>query len=151
MTGHLVFSTLHTNDAPEAISTLRNMGVPSYLISSALTCVVAQRLVRKICPDCRQAFTPTKPLLKSLRLPETTKKLYRGKGCDSCYHTGNKGRTGIFEILEISEETRGMIAADEPIEKITKAAKLRTMADRCRVKVRDGIVTPEEFLRVIRT
>lgn len=151
MTGHLVFSTLHTNDAPEAISTLRNMQVPSYLIASALTAVVAQRLVRKICPDCKEGFVPSKPLLKSLHLPDTTKRLYRGKGCDSCYHTGNKGRTGIFEILEVNEEIRKMIAADEPIEKITKAAKLKTMADRCRLKVRDGIVAPEEFLRVIRT
>ncbi|MBX7257754.1 MAG: Flp pilus assembly complex ATPase component TadA [Candidatus Hydrogenedentes bacterium] len=151
MTGHLVFSTLHTNDAPEAISTLRNMQVPSYLISSALTCVVAQRLVRKICPDCREAFTPTKALLKSLRLPETTKKLYRGKGCDSCYHTGNKGRTGIFEIIEITDSIRKMIAEDVPTEQIVKAAKLKTMADRCRSKVKDGVVAPEEFLRVIRT
>lgn len=151
MTGHLVFSTLHTNDAPEAITTLRNMQIPSYLISSALTCVVAQRLVRKICPDCRAAFTPTKPLLKSMRLPETTKKLYRGKGCDNCYHTGNKGRTGIFEILEITADIRRQVAADEPTEKIVKSAKLKTMADRCRLKVKQGLVAPEEFLRVIRT
>ncbi len=151
MTGHLVFSTLHTNDAPEAITTLRNMQIPSYLISSALTCVVAQRLVRKICPDCRTPFTPTKPLLKSLRLPESTKKLYRGKGCDNCYHTGNKGRTGIFEILEITADIRRQIAADEPTEKIVKSAKLKTMADRCRLKVKQGSVAPEEFLRVIRT
>lgn len=151
MTGHLVFSTLHTNDAPEAISTLRNMQVPSYLIASALTAVLAQRLVRKICPSCRAAFTPAKELLESLRLPTTIKKLYRGKGCDNCYHTGNKGRTGIFEVLEITPEIRKMIAADEPIEKITKAAKLKTMADRCRLKVKEGIVAPEEFLRVIRT
>jgi type IV pilus assembly protein PilB len=151
MTGHLVFSTLHTNDAPEAITTLRNMQIPSYLIASALTCVVAQRLVRKICPDCRTPFTPTKPLLKSLRLPETTKKLYRGKGCDNCYHTGNKGRTGIFEILEINPEVRRLIAADESTEKIVKVAKLKTMADRCRLKVKQGTVSPEEFLRVIRT
>ncbi len=151
MTGHLVFSTLHTNDGPEAITTLRNMQIPSYLIASALTCVVAQRLVRKICPDCRTPFTPTKPLLKSLRLPENTKKLYRGKGCDNCYHTGNKGRTGIFEILEVNPEIRRMIAADESTEKIVKTAKLKTMADRCRLKVKQGVVAPEEFLRVIRT
>ncbi|MDZ4861150.1 MAG: ATPase, T2SS/T4P/T4SS family [Candidatus Hydrogenedentes bacterium] len=151
MTGHLVFSTLHTNDAPEAISTLRNMQVPSYLIASALTTIVAQRLIRKICPECREAYAPPKPLLKSLHLPETTKKLYRGKGCDSCYHTGNKGRTGIFEIVEITPEIRKMIAADAPIESITKTAKLKTMADRCRQKVKDGVVTAEEFLRVIRT
>lgn len=151
MTGHLVFSTLHTNDAPEAISTLRNMGIPSYLIASALSAIVAQRLVRTICPDCKKSFSPGKAQLKSMRLPETTKKLYRGQGCDNCYHTGNKGRTGIFEVLEVTPEIRRMIAADETTEKISKAAKLKTMADRCRLKVKNGIVEPEEFLRVIRT
>lgn len=151
MTGHLVFSTLHTNDAPEAISTLRNMGVPSYLIASALTAVVGQRLVRKICPDCKKAFTPTKTLLKSCGLTEATKKLYRGEGCKTCYNTGNRGRTGIFEIVEVTPEVRKLIGEEQPIEKIAKAAKLRTMADRCRQKMKDGIVAPEEFLRVIRT
>ncbi len=151
MTGHLVFSTLHTNDAPEAISTLRNMDVPSYLIASSLTAVVAQRLVRKICPKCRKAFTPTKAMLKSMKLPESTKKLYRGEGCNSCYRTGTKGRTGIFELLEVTPQIRQMITADEPTEKIARAAKLKTMADRCRNKVKEGIIPPEEFLRVIRT
>lgn len=151
MTGHLVLSTLHTNDAPEAISTLRNMSVPSYLISSALTAVIAQRLVRKICPHCKAPFTPTKTMLKSVGLPESVKKLYRGKGCDNCYHTGNKGRTGIFEIIEITPEIRKMVANDDPIDKITKAAKLKTMAERCRLKMKRGEVAPEEFLRVIRT
>jgi type II secretory ATPase GspE/PulE/Tfp pilus assembly ATPase PilB-like protein len=151
MTGHLVFSTLHTNDAPEAISTLRNMDVPSYLLASSLTAVVAQRLVRKICPKCRSAFTPTKAMLKVLGLPESTKKLYRGEGCNFCYHTGAKGRTGIFELLEVNSSIRQMIAAAEPTEKIARAAKLKTMADRCRIKVKEGIIAPEEFLRVIRT
>lgn len=151
MTGHLVFSTLHTNDAPEAISTLRNMDVPSYLIASSLTAVVAQRLVRKICPKCKKAFTPTKAMLKSMNLPESTKKLYRGEGCNNCYRTGTKGRTGIFEVLEITPQIRQMIAADEATERIARAAKLKTMADRCRNKVKEGIIPPEEFLRVIRT
>lgn len=151
MTGHLVFSTLHTNDAPEAISTLRNMGIPSYLIASALTSVLAQRLVRCICPDCKKPFTPTKQLLKSLRLPESTRKLYRGEGCAQCFHTGNRGRTGIFEIIEVTTTIRKMINEDESTDKIMKTAKLKTMADRCRQKVKDGIVAPEEFLRVIRT
>jgi type IV pilus assembly protein PilB len=151
MTGHLVFSTLHTNDAPEAISTLRNMGVPSYLIASALTAVVAQRLVRTICPDCKTEFKPTAAMLQSVKLPASTKKLYRGKGCSSCYHTGNKGRTGIFEVLNIGPDIRRMIADDESTENISKAAKLKTMADRCRAKLKNGDVSPEEFLRVIRT
>lgn len=151
MTGHLVFSTLHTNDAPEAIVTLGNMDIPPYLISNALTAVVAQRLVRTICPDCKKSFKPSKTLLKSIRLPESTKKLYRGEGCDNCYHTGYKGRSGIFEIMEVTEAVRKMISAGEPLSKITKAAKLKTMAERCRQKVKKGEVTAEEFLRAIRT
>ena len=124
MTGHLVFSTLHTNDAPEAIVTLSNMGIPPYLISNALTAIVAQRLVRTICPDCKKGYKPTKTLLKSIRLPESTKKLYRGEGCDNCYHTGYKGRSGIFEILEVTESVRKMISAEETVNKIAKSAKL---------------------------
>lgn len=151
MTGHLVFSTLHTNDAPEAIATLRNMDVPSYLLSSALTAVVGQRLVRKICDNCKKAFTPTKTLLKSLHLPESTKKLYRGEGCEECHHTGSRGRTGIFEVIEITGSVRTLIAEDAPLSKIMSAAKLKTMADRCRQKVKEGQVAPEELLRVIRT
>lgn len=151
MTGHLVFSTLHTNDAPEAIATLRNMDIPSYLISSALTAIVAQRLVRCICPECRTSFAASKTLVKSLGLPDSTKRLYRGKGCESCHHTGTKGRTGIFEVLEITPPVRRMIAENDGPDNIAKAAKLKTMAERCRMKVKDGIVAPEEFLRVIRT
>ncbi len=151
MTGHLVFSTLHTNDAPEAIATLRNMEVPAYLISSALTAVIGQRLVRTICRECITSFKPAPTLLKSLGLPATTKKLYRGSGCDACYHTGNHGRTGIFEVLEITEPIRKLIYEEASAEVVMKAAKLTTMAMRCRQKVTEGIVNPEEFLRVIRT
>ena len=151
MTGHLVFSTLHTNDAPEAIATLRNMEVPAYLISSALTAVIGQRLVRTICRECVTSFKPAPTLLKSLGLPATTKKLFRGSGCDACYHTGNHGRTGIFEVLEITEPIRKLIYEEASAEVIMKAAKLTTMAMRCRQKVTEGLVNPEEFLRVIRT
>lgn len=151
MTGHLVFSTLHTNDAPEAISTLRNMDIPSFLISSALTAVVGQRLVRTICPDCKKGYKPTAAMLKSLNLPASTKKIFKGEGCETCYSTGNKGRTGIFEILEVTPAVRTMIAEDVSVQDITKKSKLKTMAMRCREKVKKGEVTAEEFLRVIRT
>jgi type II secretory ATPase GspE/PulE/Tfp pilus assembly ATPase PilB-like protein len=130
--------------------TMRNMGVPSYLIASALTSVIGQRLVRKICPNCKTAFKPTKQLLKALSLPDSVKELYHGTGCDQCYRTGCKGRTGIFEILEVNPAIRKLITADESIEKISAAAKLKTMADRCRLKVKQGIVAPDEFFRVIR-
>ena len=151
MTGHLVFSTLHTNDAPEAIATLRNMDVPSYLISSALTAVVAQRLVRIICNNCKTHFKPSTALIKSIGLPESVKRLYHGTGCEECYSTGTRGRTGIFEILEMTPQIRKMIVDNEGPDKLMKASKLKTMADRCRLKVKQGIVAPEEFLRVIRT
>ncbi len=150
MTGHLVFSTLHTNDAPEAISTLRNMGIPSYLIASALTAVIGQRLVRMICPHCKTSFKPQKTLLKAIGLPENTKTLAQGSGCEMCYHTGCKNRTGIFEILEVTPPIRRMIALDESTEKIAQAAKVKTLADRCRIKVKQGIVAPEEFFKTIR-
>jgi len=151
MTGHLVFSTLHTNDAPEAIATLRNMDIPSYLISSALTAIVAQRLIRQICPECKTSYKPTKTLLKSIKLPESTARLYKGKGCDQCYHTGVQGRTGVFEILEINNSVRSMISENKAVLQIAKAAKLKTMADRCRMKVKKGEVNAEEFLKIIRT
>jgi type IV pilus assembly protein PilB len=151
MTGHLVFSTLHTNDAPEAIHTLRNMEVPSYLLASALTAVIGQRLVRSICPDCRTSYKPTAAALKSLGMPANVPKLFRGKGCDKCFHTGNHGRSGIFEVLEITPTVRELIAKDASGDQIAKGAKLKTMAMRCREKVLKGAVDAEEFLRVIRT
>ncbi|HOV59991.1 MAG TPA: ATPase, T2SS/T4P/T4SS family [Candidatus Hydrogenedentes bacterium] len=150
MTGHLVFSTLHTNDAPEAISTLRNMGIPPFLISSALTCVVGQRLVRKICPECKKRFRPKPDLLAAIGLPEDTKTLYRGAGCSACHHTGCKGRTGIFEVLEITPAVRELILKEASPDKLAEAAGMKSMADRCRNKILDGMVAPEEFLRVIR-
>lgn len=150
MTGHLVFSTLHTNDAPEAISTLRNMGVPAFLISSALTAVIGQRLVRKNCDSCKKGFKPSASLLKSVGLPATVKKLYRGQGCQACHFTGNSGRTGIFEVFEVTPDIRERIAAEESTEAIVKASKFSTMAIHCRAKVKEGVVNPEEYLRVIR-
>ncbi len=150
MTGHLVFSTLHTNDAAEAISTLRNMNVQPFLISSALTAVIGQRLVRKNCDACKKGFKPSAAFLKAIGLPATVKKLYRGMGCQVCHFTGNSGRTGIFEVLEITPALRDRIAAGESTESIAKAAKYTSMASHCRAKVKAGLVNPEEYLRVIR-
>ncbi|MFP4173785.1 MAG: GspE/PulE family protein [Candidatus Hydrogenedentota bacterium] len=150
MTGHLVFSTLHTNDAVEAVGTLRNMGVPSYLIASALTAVAGQRLVRKVCPYCKTAFQPDSALLQSLGMPEDTRELYRGAGCENCYHTGHKGRTGVFEMFGVNQELRRLIARDATHEELFDAAQVKTMADRCRLKVARGEVNAEEFLRTVR-
>jgi len=150
MTGHLVFSTLHTNDALEAISTLINMGIPSYLLASALTAIISQRLVKKICPHCKADFKPTKALLKTLGLPESVTKLYRGEGCDKCYHTGCRGRTGVFEILTITPRIRQMITENEGRQAILAESKLKLLSESCRTKVRLGIIPPEEYVRVIR-
>lgn len=150
MTGHLVFSTLHTNDAPEAVSTLRNMGIASYLIGSALTAVIAQRLVRKICGECKHRFKPSEEMLQAIGLPKGTSSLYGGRGCENCYHTGNQGRIGIFEILEMTPDIRRLISAEEDIHTIAHNAHIVTMAERCRQKVLAGTVEPKEFLRVIR-
>lgn len=151
MTGHLVFSTLHTNDALEALGTLHNMGVAPYLVSSALTAVLGQRLVRLTCPNCRKSFEPAATLLKSVGLTKATTKLYRGTGCDACYGTGNRGRTGIFEIFHVTAETRRLIGEDKSRDEILKVNKMKSMADRCRQKLKRGEVTPEEYLRVIRS
>ena len=150
MTGHLVFSTLHTNDALVAIGTLRNMGVPALLISTALTGVVGQRLVRKICLECKTPFKPAAALLASMGMSANVRQLHRGAGCQKCHFTGALGRTGIFEVLEMTPEIRKLILKEASPAQIMETAGFKTMADRCRRKVRAGITTPEEYLRVIR-
>lgn len=150
MTGHLVFSTLHTNDAPEAISTLRNM---EFRLDSE--CAYGGYRPAPGANDLpglqdgvqAECASPS----KSLQLPPTTKKLYRGAGCESCFNTGNRGRTGIFEVMEVNAALRNLIGEDATVDQLCKSGKLKTMAMRCRQKVKDGIVNPEEFLRVIRT
>jgi type IV pilus assembly protein PilB len=150
MTGHLVFSTLHTNDAVETISTLRNMGVQPFLIASAVSAVIGQRLVRKICTKCKKPFPPNAELVKAIGLSANTKRLYRGTGCAECHLTGNSGRTGIFELLDITQNIRTLIVQGAGSDEIIAAAGLKTMADRCRSKIKAGIVSPEEYLKVIR-
>lgn len=150
MTGHLVFSTLHTNDALEALGTLRNMGIPPYLVSSALTAVIGQRLIRRICPECRKPFKPTVALLESLGLPKKTAKLFRGNGCPACHYTGNLGRTGIFEVFEVTSDIRKVILAEADIRESADLSAFKSMAERCRQKILAGIAAPEEYFRVIR-
>jgi type IV pilus assembly protein PilB len=151
MTGHLVFSTLHTNDALEAIATLENMEVPSYLIASALTAVVAQRLVLTICPHCKEAFKPDEPLLEALGVEGDVDELYRGAGCSECYQTGKRGRTGVFEVLEATKDVRRLIAAKAGLDEIAEAGNLKSLTDDCREKVLEGLVSPEEYIRISRS
>lgn len=154
LTGHLVFSTLHTNDAPGAVSRLIDMGVEPFLLASSLEAVLAQRLVRRICPACKKSYKPDPALLKSLGNgknqldPESM--FYKGQGCPECMNTGTQGRSGIFELLRITEPLRQLISTNPTTEEIRKAAPPdhnSMIRDGVR-KILAGDVSPEEVLRV---
>jgi len=157
LTGHLVFSTLHTNDAPGAVSRLTEMGIEPFLISSSLVCVLAQRLVRVLCPNCKQPYEmdrgqlegiPGFPLAKN----ETRVKLYRPVGCMRCSNTGYKGRIGVYELLIISETIQQMTLELKSVNEIRKTAIAEGMVT-LRLdgldKVKKGITSLEEIMRVI--
>lgn len=150
ITGHLVLSTLHTNDAVSSITRLEDMGVEHYLLASALKGVVAQRLMKKICPKCREKYTPTKDDL--LVLQEDVPELWRGKGCDYCNGTGYKGRIAIHEILEIDGEVRQLISKNRPLEEVYKYLeendKMHTLRHEAIDLVKQGVTTVEEVLKV---
>jgi len=153
LTGHLVFSTLHTNDAPGAITRLIDMGVEPFLIASSLEAVLAERLVRKICLKCKKLYRPNENLIRSLNSSvaiEPERKLYRGTGCDECMQSGMRGRTGIFELLRVTDSLRELIAAKPTTEQIIKAAPPDHISMRHDgiAKVLEGITTAEEILRV---
>ncbi len=158
LTGHLVFSTLHTNDAPGSITRLGMMGVEPFLISSALLMVEAQRLVRGICPKCKEAYEVDLGWLVKLGVPEQQLQankgkvtLHRGKGCDNCAKTGYRGRVGLYEILEVTDAMRALILDRAPVSKIKELAvkqgmlTLRACAIR---KLLGGFTTVEEMIRV---
>jgi type IV pilus assembly protein PilB len=158
LTGHLVFSTLHTNDAPSSITRLINMGTPNYLISAALTLIMAQRLARKSCLDCRvidENITPK--LLNSIGfLPEQSSraKIYKGKGCEECSGTGYKGRMGIYEILEIDNELKAGILSNlqqTELNAIAKKNGFRTMQDMGQDLLLSGDLSFAEYERVLQS
>lgn len=152
MTGHLVFSTLHTNDAVGAVTRLVDLKVEPYLIAATLEAVIAQRLVRRICPDCRERYRPdsqTVALLTNKPVGQVT--LERGCGCASCRQTGYRGRTGIFELFVLDEETKHMVARNAPFAQLrerARAADMPSLRDDGWAKVQAGITTVEEVLRV---
>jgi type IV pilus assembly protein PilB len=152
LTGHLVFSTLHTNDAPGAVTRLTDMGIEPFLLASSLEGVLAQRLVRKICPLCRERYHPAKNILQSLnnsiKLTEDME-FFHGKGCDNCNRSGMKGRMGIFEMLKVSDQMRQLIASRPTADDIKRAAKDHlSMRHDGIEKILAGRTTPEEVLRV---
>lgn len=153
LTGHLVFSTLHTNDAPSALTRLIDMGVEPFLVSSSLIGILAQRLVRLICLKCKEKYTPDPEILKDLRLPNEGVYFY-GRGCPACKKTGFVGRIGIFELLIINEDIRKMVevknSADE-IKKKAVALGMKTLRQDGINKVLKGLTTPDEVMRVAET
>jgi general secretion pathway protein E/type IV pilus assembly protein PilB len=154
LTGHLVFSTLHTNDAPSAITRMLDIGVKPFLIASSLRAIMAQRLVRKVCNNCKQPYQPTDYEMHALNLtPQMLEKatLFRGVGCSECKNLGYRGRMGIFEILVVDEEIRRMIydrVSSTEIRKRGRELGMRTLREDGVRKVLAGITTPEEVLSI---
>jgi len=147
LTGHLVLSTLHTNDAASAITRLVDMGIEPFMIASSLTAVMAQRLVRVICPHCREEYRPQERHA-GVTLPE---KLYRGRGCDRCFGLGSLGRTAIYEIMPVDQEICSMIirrAHAGEIKEYAVARGMKTLRDDGLLRAGEGITTIEEVLRV---
>ena len=154
LTGHLVFSTLHTNDAPSAVTRLQDMGVKPYLVASAVQAVMAQRLVRCICAECKEERKPTERELKMLGEASASSlagaTLWRGRGCPRCSLTGYKGRKGIFEIFGMTDAIQRMIFDQRPANELRIAAReagMRTLREDGLLKVASGMTSLEEVLR----
>ena len=154
-TGHLVLSTLHTDDGPSTLTRLMDMGTEAYVIGSALIGVVAQRLVRRLCVHCRVRYTPTSDVLRSLNITDAdadTHAFCRAGGCDQCNHTGYRGRIGIFEIMPVSDKLRRLIAGnrgEDAIRDEAMSAGMASLGADGLAKVKSGVTTAEELLRVV--
>ncbi|MGH7389084.1 MAG: type IV-A pilus assembly ATPase PilB [Candidatus Rokuibacteriota bacterium] len=154
LTGHLVFSTLHTNDCPSTIARLVDMGIPPFLVSSALILVLAQRLGRKVCPDCREAYDADENSLAPYGHAPAgigRTQFYKGQGCQTCNFTGMKGRVAMYEVMPISQELRDMILKGAPtadLRRVAQSQGMKTLRQAGLIKVLDGVTTVEEVLRV---
>ncbi len=149
LTGHLVFSTLHTNNAAGAITRLLDMGVDPYLLSSSITAVLAQRLVRMNCSKCREEYRPEEEMLTLASIQEPEKiRFERGAGCEHCHQTGYRGRTGIFELLVLNDRIRDLILERPSTNQISDAAGVMSLREYGLAKVRQGVTTLEEVVRV---
>lgn len=151
LTGHMVFSTLHTNDAAGALTRLVEMGIEPFLAASSIVGIIAQRLVRQICPHCRESYRPSPALLADAGLPDDGALYYRGAGCDRCLGLGYRGRNGIYELLPVDEETRELLLARKDAATIKAAAQrkgMKSLRDAGLAKAVSGETTLEEVLRV---
>jgi type II secretory ATPase GspE/PulE/Tfp pilus assembly ATPase PilB-like protein len=154
LTGHMVFSTLHTNDAAGGVTRLLDMGVEPYLVAATLEGILAQRLVRRVCGECAEPYQPSEEAIGRLDMGTgDTSGFRRGGGCDTCSGTGYQGRTGVYELMEISDRVRQLIVGGEPQDEIRRVARDEGMAplqlDGWQ-KAANGITTLEEVLRVTR-
>ena len=153
LTGHTVFSTLHTNDAPSTVTRLKDMGVPTFLITATVEAILAQRLVRRICPECREEVEPGIDQIMELQIPEERvqgKCFYRGSGCNSCNNTGYKGRVGLFELMVLDDDLRELIMNNAPTDELRNMAKAKGMTllrDSGSDFVLSGTTTAEEVIR----
>lgn len=155
LTGHLVLSTLHTNDASSGITRLIDIGVEPYLIASSVTALIAQRLVRLICPECKKEDKTISPEIKklitsNLKVQDSKVKIYRGEGCKNCNSTGYYGRTAIYEILLINEKIRELIlekASSAEVKKVALESGMYSLSQSGWRKVMEGLTTPEEVMR----
>jgi type IV pilus assembly protein PilB len=149
----VVFSTVHTNDAPLAVTRMLDIGVESFLLSATLEGIVAQRLVRRVCTNCKEYYDPNDEVLMELSLRPSDvvgKRFAHGKGCETCHFTGFRGRTALFEILVMSDRIREMImdgAATDAIRSAAKEQGMRSLRDSGLLAIFDGITTVEEVLR----
>jgi type IV pilus assembly protein PilB len=151
LTGHLVFTTLHANDAPSTFMRLSEMGIEPFLISTSVIGIVAQRLVRRICTKCKEEYEPDPAVLKYLGVNEG-KKLFRGKGCDICSQTGYKGRVGVYEVLMINDELRHLIAEGSDTQVIRQACitnGMRSLKEYCLILLQEGLTTVDEVVRTV--
>ena len=149
LTGHLVLSTLHTNDAPSAITRLIDIGIEPYLLSPSLLVVIAQRLIRKLCPDCKEAYEPDSQQEKAINLKAEL--IYRAKGCNKCNQLGYRGRTAIAEVMYINEQIRELVSQRAGFQKVRDSAKangMQTLQESALRKVEAGITSLEEALSV---
>lgn len=153
LTGHLVFSTLHTNDSPGAVTRLVDMGVEPFLITSTVRAILAQRLVRKICSKCRKEYNPSEPEVLEFGIPQEKikgMKFYKGEGCSECNNSGYKGRTGLYELLMVNDNIRELVVKHESLAIIRNAAceaGMKTLRENGLKKVMEGVTTIEEVLR----
>jgi type IV pilus assembly protein PilB len=152
LTGHLVFSTLHTNDAPSTVTRLIDMDVEPFLLTSTIEAVVAQRLVRKLCLFCRVEYEPSEDELKAIGMTKSDiegQKIYKADGCKQCNHVGYKGRTGIYELMTLNDDMRELIlerASTGEIMKAARASGMKTLREAGVTKVLAGVTSIEEVL-----